>query len=131
MVLNSVVRPAWPAQRPDAEALEELVLVCLEGLATLADQRGQQRRATRLLAAAGAMRVEPEGDRDEELTAREWEVARLVTRGATNRQIGESLVVSQRTVDTHVTHVLRKLGLTSRAQIAAWVVQHGRLTLLS
>jgi non-specific serine/threonine protein kinase len=49
-------------------------------------------------------------------------VALLVTRGWSNRQIAEELVISERTVDTHVSHMLRKLGLISRAQIAAWVV---------
>ena len=56
------------------------------------------------------------------LSAREWEVAVLVTRGCSNRQIADELVVSERTVDTHVSHILHKLCLNSRAQIAAWVV---------
>jgi DNA-binding NarL/FixJ family response regulator len=61
------------------------------------------------------------------LSAREWEVAVLVTRGCSNRDIADELIVSQRTVDTHVSHILRKLGLSSRAQIGAWVVvEHQR-----
>lgn len=56
------------------------------------------------------------------LTPREWEVAVLVTRGCSNRQIAEELVLSERTVDTHVSHILYKLRLRARAQIAAWVV---------
>ena len=56
------------------------------------------------------------------LSEREWEVAVLVTRGCCNREIAEHLVLSERTVDTHVSHILHKLGLGSRAQIAAWVV---------
>ena len=56
------------------------------------------------------------------LSAREWEVAVLVTRGCSNRQIADELVVSERTVDTHVSHILHKLYISSRAQIAAWVV---------
>jgi DNA-binding NarL/FixJ family response regulator len=56
------------------------------------------------------------------LSAREWEVAVLVTRGCSNRQIADELVVSERTVDTHVSHILHKLHISSRAQIAAWVV---------
>jgi DNA-binding CsgD family transcriptional regulator len=55
------------------------------------------------------------------LTARELEVARLVTQGLSNREIGKALVISERTVDAHVQHILNKLGFTSRAQIAAWV----------
>jgi non-specific serine/threonine protein kinase len=56
----------------------------------------------------------------DELTAREGDVARLVARGLTNRQIGEQLVISERTVDRHVENILKKLGYVSRAQIAAW-----------
>jgi len=57
------------------------------------------------------------------LTTREFEVARLVARGLTNKQIAATLVISQRTAEGHVEHVLTKLGFTSRAQIAAWVTE--------
>jgi predicted ATPase/DNA-binding SARP family transcriptional activator/DNA-binding CsgD family transcriptional regulator len=57
------------------------------------------------------------------LTGREQEVALLVARGMTNRQISAELVISGRTVDNHVARILRKLDLRSRAQIAAWVVE--------
>jgi DNA-binding NarL/FixJ family response regulator len=59
------------------------------------------------------------------LTAREREVALLVAQGKSNRNIAGDLVVSERTVETHVTNILLKLGFSSRAQIAAWVVQVG------
>lgn len=55
------------------------------------------------------------------LTAREMEVARLVTQGLSNREIARTLVISERTADAHVEHILNKLGFNSRAQIAAWV----------
>jgi predicted ATPase/DNA-binding CsgD family transcriptional regulator len=55
------------------------------------------------------------------LSSREWEVARLVTRGLTNREIAHTLVISERTVDAHVRHILDKLGFNSRTQVAAWV----------
>jgi predicted ATPase/DNA-binding NarL/FixJ family response regulator len=61
------------------------------------------------------------------LTRREHEVAALVARGLTNRQIADELVISERTADTHVTHILSKLGFTSRAQVAAWAAEHGLL----
>jgi DNA-binding CsgD family transcriptional regulator len=53
------------------------------------------------------------------LASREREVAALVARGLTNRQIAEALVVSQRTAESHVATSLSKLGLASRAQLAA------------
>ncbi|HLF07861.1 MAG TPA: LuxR C-terminal-related transcriptional regulator, partial [Dehalococcoidia bacterium] len=59
------------------------------------------------------------------LTEREREVATLVARGLSNRDIGEALVVGERTVETHVSNILTKLALTSRAQIAAWAVERG------
>lgn len=58
-----------------------------------------------------------------ELTRRESEIARLVSQGLSNREIASKLVISQRTAETHVEHILTKLGFTSRAQIAAWVVE--------
>lgn len=44
-----------------------------------------------------------------------------MARGLTNRQIAEALVVSKRTAENHVQHILAKLGLDNRTQIAAWV----------
>jgi predicted ATPase/DNA-binding CsgD family transcriptional regulator len=58
-----------------------------------------------------------------ELTPREGEIAGLVAQGLSNREIASKLVISQRTAETHVEHILTKLGFTSRAQIAAWVVE--------
>jgi pimeloyl-ACP methyl ester carboxylesterase/DNA-binding CsgD family transcriptional regulator len=57
------------------------------------------------------------------LTAREIEVAQLVAEGKTNREIAETLVLGERTVETHVANVLGKLGFSNRAQIARWVTQ--------
>ena len=55
------------------------------------------------------------------LTPREMQVARLVAGGRSNREIAAELVISQRTAENHVEHILAKLGFTSRAQVAAWV----------
>ena len=55
------------------------------------------------------------------LTRREREVAKLVARGLTNRQIAEELVLSGRTVENHVRNILKKLKLSSRTEVAAWV----------
>ena len=59
------------------------------------------------------------------LTRREVEVARLVARGKTNREMAEQFVLSERTIETHVQHILTKLGFTSRSEIAAWAVRSG------
>lgn len=57
------------------------------------------------------------------LTPREREVAGLIVRGITNREIASTLRIAERTADSHVEHILTKLDLRTRAQIAAWVVQ--------
>ncbi|MFF0543390.1 ATP-binding protein [Nocardia thailandica] len=55
------------------------------------------------------------------LTPRESEVARLVAAGLSNREIADALVLSERTAQNHVQHILTKLGFAKRGQIAAWV----------
>jgi DNA-binding CsgD family transcriptional regulator len=60
------------------------------------------------------------GDSRTALSSREAEVAALVAEGLTNRQIAERLVISERTAQNHVQHILTKLGFATRSQIAAW-----------
>ena len=59
------------------------------------------------------------------LTAREREVALLVAQGKSNREIAGTLVLSERTVDTHVGNILSKFRFSSRTQIATWAVEKG------
>ena len=59
------------------------------------------------------------------LTGRELEVARLVAEGLTNHAIAVRLSVAPRTAETHVENIRRKLQVRSRAQIAAWITEHG------
>ena len=65
------------------------------------------------------------------LTPREVEVASLIGRGYTNRRIAEALVIAERTAETHARNIREKLGLSSRAQIAAWIAARGLLTIAS
>lgn len=58
------------------------------------------------------------------LTPREGEVAALVTQGLSNRQIGATLFITEQTAETHLKHLLSKLGLASRRQVRDWVDQH-------
>jgi DNA-binding CsgD family transcriptional regulator len=59
------------------------------------------------------------------LTRRERQVADVVARGLSNKEIANVLLISHRTVDSHIEHILAKLDFTNRAQIAAWVaLQH-------
>jgi DNA-binding NarL/FixJ family response regulator len=59
------------------------------------------------------------------LTPREREVVILLTHGLNNREIGDELVITRKTAEAHVNHILSKLNLTSRLQIVAWAYEHG------
>jgi DNA-binding CsgD family transcriptional regulator/tetratricopeptide (TPR) repeat protein len=88
---------------------------------TLAGQAGASpivEAAERLLGGAGGERA---ADPRHPLTVREFEVARLVASGLTNREIAARLVLSPKTVGAHVEHILTKLGAARRTEIAAWV----------
>jgi predicted ATPase/DNA-binding CsgD family transcriptional regulator len=63
------------------------------------------------------------------LTRREHQIAEIVAQGRSNKEIAAVLFISQRTVESHVEHILGKLGFTSRAQIAAWTVGQCRAEL--
>ena len=59
------------------------------------------------------------------MTGREREIAGLIAGGLSNGDIADKLVLSKRTVEKHVANILSKLGLTSRAQIVRWAMDHG------
>ena len=60
-----------------------------------------------------------------ELTDREREILRLVAQGASNREIGEALFITEGTVKNHVSNILNKLALRDRTQAALWAHEHG------
>jgi len=59
------------------------------------------------------------------LTTREREVAALIAQGQSNRHMAETLVLSERTIEGHVSNIFNKLGFNARTQIAAWAVEKG------
>jgi DNA-binding CsgD family transcriptional regulator len=59
------------------------------------------------------------------LTGREREVARLVAAGRSNREIADTLVITEGTVEVHLKHILSKLGFRSRTQVARWLAEQG------
>jgi DNA-binding NarL/FixJ family response regulator len=63
------------------------------------------------------------------LTQREREVVQLIAEGRSNAEIAAGLVLGKRTVETHISSILRKLGVTSRAQIVTWAVARGLVTM--
>ena len=111
----ALVARGGPGDRPRAEeaARDADRLARTLGMAAYVERTGA------LVAQLGATRPAP-------LSDREVEVAKLVARGLTNRQIAERLVISERTAQNHVQHILTKLGFSSRSQIAAWSAAGGR-----
>lgn len=67
----------------------------------------------------------PRVPEDPRLTARERQVATLIAQGYSNRQIGSALSIAERTAISHVEHIMNKLSVNSRAQIAVWAVHNG------
>jgi DNA-binding NarL/FixJ family response regulator len=67
----------------------------------------------------------PAGPATNQITQRECEVAALVARGFTNRRIAEALTITEGTAACHVKHILARLVLDSRVQIATWAIEHG------
>ena len=106
-----------------AEAGSEQAVGVLEGAASAARERGAetvQELAEQALRALG-VRTWRRGPTGAPLTARESEVARLVASGATNREIAQTLFLSPKTVERHVSNALKKLGARNRAQLASHV----------
>jgi len=58
------------------------------------------------------------------LTTREFEVLRVVAQGLTNEQVAERLVISPRTVDTHLTSIYSKIGVSSRSAATRYAIEH-------
>ncbi|MDI3341961.1 MAG: LuxR C-terminal-related transcriptional regulator, partial [Sphaerobacter sp.] len=138
--LRAAIGAQWePADRAEYERSVQVVRATLDDVAfaaawsrgrtmTLAEAVDQARRllaapvgAAASAAAAARPRRAHQGPRLGGLTRREYEVALEVALGETNREIGDHLCIGEKTVEMHVSHSLKKLGLRSRAQLAAWV----------
>jgi DNA-binding CsgD family transcriptional regulator len=107
--------------------------VCRAASATAAELRAEPLRAA-LDDLAGRLGLDTGGSRDAvrdgessvaALTRREREVLRLMSRGLSNRQIGEELFISQKTASVHVSNILAKLGAASRTEAAAIAHREG------
>lgn len=87
--------------------------------------RGLSRRAAVQLALNESLQptVAPVAGNYGPLTRREAEIASLIAQGLTNKDIAAKLFIAPRTAETHVAHILAKLGFNTRAQIAGWVIR--------
>jgi non-specific serine/threonine protein kinase len=108
----------------EAEEAATAALEIINSIATgIADEHAAaafRERAFALLPRQQVPRPQPTANL---LTSRERDVALLVARGQTNREIAEALFIGERTVETHVGNILGKLNFSTRSQIAAWVVE--------
>jgi DNA-binding CsgD family transcriptional regulator len=111
---------AWRRARSEIESLAETI-----GEESLRDQFLHQ--ATALFSKAPVSRLDKRQVRHVfgGLTARECEVAILIAHGDSNQAIADALVVTKRTVESHIGNILFKLGCRSRTQIAVWAVETG------
>jgi DNA-binding NarL/FixJ family response regulator len=105
----AAVRDALGEQAFDGAWAEGAALSAEEAIAYAQRGRGQRKRPARGWAS---------------LTSTERDVVRLVSDGLANKDIAARLFVSPRTVQTHLTHVYTKLGLTSRVQLAQEAGRH-------
>ncbi len=102
----------------------EAVRIAGEAVA-IAERIGSPPLAARARAAVRAGRARhPDEEVWEPLTGREFAVARLVATGRTNAEIAQELGVAPRTVGSHMEHILAKLGVGRRAEVAAWVAEN-------
>jgi non-specific serine/threonine protein kinase len=110
-----------PRRAVDAEAIQDSVRrVGARAKVLLAE--GRRMTTERAVALALAPRAP---NRLEGLSPREREVATLVAHGLTDREIAGALRIAERTAENHVQHILTKLGLRSRAQVARWATERG------
>jgi non-specific serine/threonine protein kinase len=115
--------------------LDDQIAPARRALGSRADAAFDDGRALSIEAAiAEALALAPpasgtaDGTGDDPLSAREREVAALIARGFSNRRVAQELTIGEATVATHVQHILAKLELGSRAQIAVWADRRQLLT---
>lgn len=125
------VATAWEATRMEYEYTLALVRARLTetqfqveqaaGRAFSLEQAIEYARNLPIKSAAVLATREKPGD----LTMREREVAALIAQGKSNGEIADELVLSKRTVESHIANILSKLGFTNRAQIVRWAIESG------
>lgn len=137
---------ALRTEMPDIEVVavtsvleDELVIRAVQAGATgylLKDTDADELSRTIHAAAAGEVRLAPQvaarlvrevraPDRPQPLTDRETDVLRLLAAGCSNREIARTLIIGEKTVKTHVSRILAKLGVQSRTQAALHAVRSG------
>lgn len=113
----------FPLAQADIDAIAAETALQLGAAAAHWQEAGRAAgRGDRIAAALALASGQAPLHNDLPLTRRENEITQLIARGLTNRQIAQQLFIAQRTVDTHVGHILAKLDCSNRSQVAALVV---------
>jgi DNA-binding CsgD family transcriptional regulator len=132
-MMAAIGAPRWPSIRPYIRQTLDRARAALDEPAfERAWMTGESLSVDQATALAMAVPDPPRPDEPasalsngaSRLTPRQLDVARRIARGLTNKQIAAELVIAEGTADRHVANILGKLGFTSRAQVAAWVVEH-------
>jgi predicted ATPase/DNA-binding SARP family transcriptional activator/DNA-binding CsgD family transcriptional regulator/Tfp pilus assembly protein PilF len=121
---SAILEPHLTAARGQLDD-EEWEAVCAEGKAMRLEEAVEYALAVEVSASSmdHTINQQPAGTHVAALTRREEEIAAIAARGLTNRQIGVQLSVSEHTVATHISRILKKLGLHSRAQLGSWLTK--------
>lgn len=124
---RATLTEAFSLVPPESPELRARVITAQARVERLLDRYPQVRASPRLdtEAVRGPRRLRQRTPRARGLSAREQEVAGLVTRGYSNQQIAKELVLSVRTVTTHVSHIFAKLGIASRGGLAIALNRQG------
>ncbi len=122
--------PVWPAERFEIERYRAIVNAALPAplvryLRSEGSVYSLENAIAYALADGGPAAAQKRPTRGDSLSEREREVAALIGQGASNRDIAEALVISERTVERHVANIFAKLNFGSRTQIAAFAVVAG------
>jgi DNA-binding CsgD family transcriptional regulator len=128
LVLNRRDSPNAVRSRDVAAGIRDAVLLSLDGTESLiweGDQEPLLGALLRFLAPGAAPLPATPAIESADLTAREREIAGLVAQGLTNADIGARLGIGRRTVESHLERVRSRLGLVSRADLAAWAARAG------
>jgi DNA-binding CsgD family transcriptional regulator len=127
------VATAWEATRVEYEHTLTLIRTSLTEAEFQVEQAaGRALSLEQAVAYAQNLPLKPTSPltgraKPDDLTVREREVAAFIAQGKTNGEIADELVVSKRTVESHIANILSKLGFTNRAQIVRWAIETGLL----
>lgn len=119
--LRTALKACLQLRTPHHEATTRSLLA--EACAALGDEESASRESSLAAETWSDLGAAAARSGDSPLTLREVEVLRLVATGATNKAIAEALVLSERTVDRHVSNILAKLGVPTRAAATAYAVE--------